>query len=312
MSFGISQSLGLTEIMVEDTSRLAALFAGASSRTIVPLNEEARQADSSAPSFFCVHTIVGSGATDFTELAGEMGCSTRFFAVQATKKLMERFNQTPRLDFIVGHYADEIMAFQPEGRLHLGGWSSGALLALEIARRLKGRGREVGVLASIDGAPKLMKIGESRLRYYAKVLWNLPSALRNDDFGRLWSRMSRALGKMRKSAGSREIDAFAGHPVLGVVNDFAKYPAHQRLFMRNLFDAIEGEDFACYDGAVVVYRARLQPITLSGVREFWMRVAAGCVIADIDGAHADMIFQPNVRPLAADLKRRLTEGVRVG
>ena len=287
-------------MMDDEKTRLFSMLAGASSRTVVPLNGEAERSDSMAPAFFCVHAITGLAAGDFAELAGEMPENTRFFAVQAPAKLMAAFNETPRLDLILENHLNAILAAQPNGPINLGGWSSGALLALELARKIKAQGREVGLLAAIDGAPKRMKIGTSRLGYFVKVALNLPSALTHDPkqlFARVFSKLHRK--RTRDSA-------FAGHPVLGVVNDFDRFPPQQQMFMRNLFDAIEAAvDFAIYDGAIVVYRAKLQPIGLSGVSEFWRRVAPGCDIVDINGSHAAIVFRPNARRLAADLARRL-------
>ncbi len=53
--------------------------------------------------------------------------------------------------------ADYIAALseqQPEGPVHLLGWSNGGLIALEMARALMAAGREVGMLAVLDTYPR--------------------------------------------------------------------------------------------------------------------------------------------------------------
>jgi thioesterase domain-containing protein len=47
-------------------------------------------------------------------------------------------------------YVDEILAGCPDGPLHLGGWSAGGVIAVEVARRLRERGRPVGLVALLD------------------------------------------------------------------------------------------------------------------------------------------------------------------
>jgi thioesterase domain-containing protein len=75
--------------------------------------------------------------------------------------------------------------------------------------------------------------------------------------------------------------------------------------MRTLYDTIEKASFDRYEGAVVVYKATIKPIFLSGVAEFWRRVAPHCAIVNIHGTHASVVLDPDVRPIAADLARRL-------
>jgi thioesterase domain-containing protein len=289
---------------------LAALMARVSPKIIVPLNEDALSPESTAPSFYCVHAITGAGVTDFSCLAKEVAGGVRFFAIQAPKKLMMDADYGHLLKFIARHYAEAIVKFQPEGPIHLGGWSSGALVAMEISKELTAMGREVGLLASIDGAPKNARITGSRPKYLAKFLWNLPWALLNDDFGRLASQFWFKIHKFRAKTRDRDDGGLASHPVRETINNYSQYPAYQQRFMRELYDAIERTAFTRYDGAVVVYKATIMPIFLSGVQEFWRGVAPGCEIVNIPGTHANMVLQPYVRAIAVDLKRRLARAGR--
>ncbi|HWG06559.1 MAG TPA: thioesterase domain-containing protein [Beijerinckiaceae bacterium] len=292
--------------------RLAALMARASPRIIVPLNEDALKPGATAPSFYCVHAVTGGGITDFSDLAKEIGPGVRFFAIQAPKKLMINSDYTQLLKFIVGHYVDAIITFQPEGQIHLGGWSAGALVALEIARQLRAKGRDVGVLVSIDGGPKNTRVVGSSLRYTAKVLRNLPRALLNDDFGRLSRRLLFAIKKLLTKARPKQNNSADIHPVQGVVKQFSKYPPYQQSFMMALYDEIEGTVFPPYDGTVVVYKAGINPIRLSGVREFWKRISPNCEVVIVQATHEGLILIPKVRLLAADLKRRLIDDTWLG
>ena len=101
-----------------------------------------------------MHAITGSSVTDFVPLAEEPGDAAGFFAIRAPKALMIGSDCGSLLRSIARQCAEAILRFQPVGPIHLGGWSSGALVALETARQLQMRGRDVGLLVSLDGATK--------------------------------------------------------------------------------------------------------------------------------------------------------------
>ncbi len=68
------------------------------------------------------------------------------------------------MEDLVGVYCDELSAFQPDGPVHLAGFSFGGLLAYEMARQLGSRGRQVKLLAIIDSdiAGRITPPGASR------------------------------------------------------------------------------------------------------------------------------------------------------
>ena len=51
---------------------------------------------------------------------------------------------------LVEEYTTSLRRCQPSGPYHLGGYSAGGLMALEIARRLSAQGEQVGLLAILD------------------------------------------------------------------------------------------------------------------------------------------------------------------
>ncbi|MFL6587283.1 MAG: amino acid adenylation domain-containing protein [Luteimonas sp.] len=57
------------------------------------------------------------------------------------------------IDALAAEYADRVVALQPDGPVHLLGWSVGGILAQAMAVRLRALGREVGVLALLDAYP---------------------------------------------------------------------------------------------------------------------------------------------------------------
>jgi thioesterase domain-containing protein len=292
--------------MDKDQLRQIALTAGLSSKIIIPLSDDALEPQSTVPSFYCVHPIAGAAATDYIDLAMEIGQGVRFFAIQAPATLMKNADYNDLLNSIAGHYADAIATFQPDGQIHIGGWSAGTLVALETARRLKAKGREVSTLIIIDGAPKNARDSGSPLWYFVKVLWNLPSALWHEDFGQLGRELLSKIGNLRAKKRTPQMNHDAGHPVQGFIRNFSLYPEYRQAFMAGLYDAIEKTAFLPYDGAVVVYKSRIKPILLSGVEEFWKSIAHNCEVVEVRATHFNVVNWPQIVPLAADLKRRLT------
>jgi thioesterase domain-containing protein len=291
--------------MDKDQLRQIALTAGLSSKIIIPLSDDALEPQSTAPSFYCVHPISG-GVTDYIDLAMEMGQGVRFFAVQAPTALMKNADYNDLLNSIASHYANAIATFQPNGQIHIGGWSAGALVALETARQLKANGREVSTLVSIDGAPKNARDSGSPLLYFAKVLWNLPRALPNNDLGGLRRQLLFKVGNLWRGRKPKQMNNAASHPLQRFVANFSLYPEYRQAFMFELYAAIEKTAFLPYDGAVVVYESRIKPILLSGVREFWKSIAHHCEVVEVRAEHINVVVWPQVVPLAADLKQRLT------
>src|SRR5215472_12715262 len=135
----------------------AALFArvGSNRTVVVPLNDSAADSRSSLPSFYCAHHLTGAaGATDYGALAGSMEGRVRFFGIQAPPVMMAQPDFGASIETLAARYAAMVARFQPRGPLFFGGWSAGAVVALEIAQQMKAEGRDVKLLAAFDGAPK--------------------------------------------------------------------------------------------------------------------------------------------------------------
>ncbi len=125
-----------------------------SERAIAPVNNCATINDPTAPAFYCVHSVSGVAGTDFLNLAESLEPSIRFYGIQAPLKLMQDAEFGKSVDSMAQYYADALVEFQPQGAFIVGGWSVGAVIALSIANHLRARGREVGPLIVIDGAPE--------------------------------------------------------------------------------------------------------------------------------------------------------------
>ncbi|HKV09578.1 MAG TPA: amino acid adenylation domain-containing protein, partial [Thermoanaerobaculia bacterium] len=137
---------------------LAALLEGATvERVAAALRREPRQASSplveiqpagsGAPLFF-VHPVGGS-VFCYLDLARRLDLLRPVYGFQAPG-LEPGEEVLSGIERMAERYAEILSAVQPEGPCLLSGWSMGALVAYEMARQLRARGREIALLALLD------------------------------------------------------------------------------------------------------------------------------------------------------------------
>ena len=96
------------------------------------------------PVFF-VHPAGGS-VVNYFALARALGTERPFYALEGT---LTR-NADTKVEALAANYLEAIRAVQPDGPYLLGGWSTGGVIAFEIARQLQARGAEVKLVALLD------------------------------------------------------------------------------------------------------------------------------------------------------------------
>lgn len=273
---------------------------------IVPLNS-----GSHGPAFYCVHSI-GGDVTKFSDLTRLLGPEQICYGIQVPRDKMTA-SFAGSIEAIAAQYVKAIVAFQPEGKIVLGGWSVGAVIALEMAQQLRAIGRDVPLLVALDGAPCNTKAGIRVWNpYYGwKLIRNLPRWIR-DDQQHAWSFRSfirRVVGKF----------AFHGQlrlPVIGrqtlhadAVQDLLNsdgWSSGQTSFIRALYAATRDYIPGPYMGRVIVYEAKTQPLWhLLQVGAAWRTIAAQIEIMSLDGSHTSLLQAPAVGALAEDLRIRL-------
>lgn len=308
----------LSRLSPHDSAALSALFSRTSRRAakvIVPLNDRAFDDGHTGTQFYCVHSLSGAGGTDFGTLAKLMP-DVRFYGIQAPTGKMVNAVFGASVEALADHYADALMEFQPTGPFLLGGWSAGAIIALEIAQTLIARDREVRLLAIIDAAPENtpIRLPAWHPLYLWEMIGNLPGWVRHDarqqSFRTLAQRLTRKLRSMAGTATARGTQAPAmddGHVVEGFM-DLSRYPAAQKSFMKRLYDALVRYEPKSYPGKVVVYEADIKPLfNLPQVGRVWRRLASGSHIVHVGGTHLSILREPHVTVLADDLRQRVAD-----
>ena len=278
---------------------------------IVPLNDSG-----TGSAFYCVHCITGV-ATGFRFMAQMLGPQHRFYGIQTpTKKRNAEFASS--IESISQYYVDDLIKFQPEGNFVLGGYSLGAIIALEMAQQLRARSREVSLLVIFDG--ELFNTG-AEISYrnpynWLKLIWNLPrwmtGVMMEDHSFQMLCRKAinkaiairkTGLEKMRGESPTRRLAA----ENFATINFNSCSPDHVE-FMNALFEIQFGYVPKKYCGRVLVYAAKAQWIThLLQMEAAWRKVAPDSKIVYVKGNHITMMRSPDGSATAKHLSERIAE-----
>ncbi len=137
----------------------------------------------SLPPVYMIHHLLGD-VLIYRSIANEFAPHRPVFGVQPPEDLIDR-PQPYSLQALALDYVDEILKRQTEGPIHLAGFSSGSLIAFEMARQFKKLGIEVGLLALIDGEvhaagprmPAAVKYAKMAMRKICKIAFKLEDEL---------------------------------------------------------------------------------------------------------------------------------------
>ncbi|MEK6351117.1 MAG: thioesterase domain-containing protein, partial [Burkholderia sp.] len=127
-------------------SLAAWLDANALPPSIVPLN-----ATSAARKLFVLHPVFGL-VGEYRELAAALDGEVAVYGLQS-RHYTDAAWWPASFDAVIDDYVADIRRVQPEGPYRLLGWSSGAVLGVELAHRLESLGETVACLLTVDSGP---------------------------------------------------------------------------------------------------------------------------------------------------------------
>jgi thioesterase domain-containing protein len=94
------------------------------------------------------------------ELAKKLGAGRPVYGLQAVAEGSEGNGHPPTLEELAARYVARVREVQPEGPWLLAGWSSGAVMAYEMARQIEIAGGTTSLLALFDPPPPLDRRSE--------------------------------------------------------------------------------------------------------------------------------------------------------
>ena len=261
---------------------------------------------------YCVHSILGDIA-GMPYLASFLG-DQRVYGIQVPKERM-RPAFAASIEDIAQHYVDLLIDFQPEGGISLAGWSAGAIIALEMAQQLRARGRDVPLLAALDGAPCNTGAGLKSWHplYVLKVVANLPAWIRAD-MNEDWS----YAGFKRRIAFKLAYKFGLGATPLSQTQTLdaglveAQLHAHawsadQKSFVHAMYKAMEDYVPKPYAGRVLVFETKTQPLYhLRQIGAAWTKIARLTEIERLDGNHSEIVRDRTIEIVARHLRERLS------
>ncbi|MEU8181975.1 amino acid adenylation domain-containing protein [Micromonospora sp. NPDC049047] len=277
---------------IRDLARVLRETEGDAERiALVPI----RQGGARTP-LFLIHPV-GGDVLCYADLARLLPDDQPLFGLQVPD-VPSPLSSVPAL---AAHYADVVRQAVPEGPVHIGGWSMGGVLALEVAALLREAGRTVGLVAVIDliepPGPAAETVAEADL--YAWLARDLAGLAGTD-----WTpdadlfETADPLGTLLtagRAAGVLEDDV--DRDALGQIAD---------RFRRNSRALIEHSPRP-YDGPVLFLRAAGGATVETAGR--WLDLCSpGSTLTDLPGDHYSVMQTPHLEVLATHLCPALTRG----
>jgi thioesterase domain-containing protein/acyl carrier protein len=243
--------------------------------SLVPL-----QAGGSKPILFFVHGLGGT-VMRFHELARHMVPDQPFYCFQAQGfdgNLPCLTDVEEMADLYLGH----LRAAQLQGPYFLGGYSFGGLVALEMARRLQAAHEEVGLLALVDTYLPAAKNSQSLLGRFFGLSTEQKLAY-------IKKRSTRYMRGIK-----RRIDSLSLPKPIKAVREACAIA--ERRYRPQV-----------YSGPAVLFRASEKALRgLDDPQAGWRDYLAGGIeVQEIDGDHGNILNQPHVKRLAAQIRARL-------
>ena len=250
------------------------------------------------PPFFCVHDLLGQ-VLNLRGLAQHLGEDVPFYAIQAVG-VDGRQEPLTRIEDMAAHYVREIRKVQSTGPYFLGGYSMGGVVAFEMTRQLQTRGEKVALLALIDAYS-----GQGRQRATLRQ-W----------FGRRRAELSRLETGERRDFLLERLRNARGT----LVGSIARTLTTLKWRLARAADTGRGQRRGRSleeINAIAVWSARLQPhrcdaVLLKGNLDAWAHpdmhdgwktlVRGNLEVRSIDGRHSELMREPYVKQLAAELK----------
>ena len=262
--------------------------------------------------FFCVHGI-GGEVQAYAVLAQQLDPDRPFFGLRTPPLRAE--NGFPSIEALAALYVEEVRTTVPTGPYILGGYSSGATVAFEMAQQLTASGEEVAMVVALDsGLPnnRCSALGPRALvEFFRNLFWwvidDFMQTSRAEMAARFRSKATLLAARLAAVPGFRWLP----HPqpdirdVLGMPSAAEEWGA----FLAQHFKSLMAYEPRPYPGRVALFRARALPVSSLHTSDLgWSRMAKGGIeINIVPGSHENILREPYVHGLADALRRSFDE-----
>lgn len=250
----------------------------------------------SRPPFFCVQPA-GSTARVYQPLAHHLGQEQPCYGLQPRVRDSGQ-GSPPRLEDLAAQCLEAVRSVQANGPYFLGGWSTGGVVAFEMAQQLVRQGQAIGCLALLDASLPIHRQAPTFnvMKFVQQLSRQLRLGISLDLYLALppeeQSRLVLEQAKTRGIFPSNVDDAFFRH--------------HARLFHAHL-QAVRDYVAQPYPNPVVLLRgSETVAKEKSDPKLGWEKFAAAVELHELPGTHTSMVREPHVQALADKLKGLLS------
>jgi thioesterase domain-containing protein len=263
---------------------------------LVPMH--AGEGGSRSP-FFLVAGMFGN-VLNLRHLAHLLGADRPFYGLQA-RGLYGEHAPHETIPEAAGDYLSEIRQVQPQGPYLLGGFSGGGIIAYEMAQQLKAAGDEVSLLVMLDTPLPQRRALSKRDR--AAIQWQ---ELKAGGFAYPAKWLARRIAWEFAKRGKNDPQA--------AVN--ADVSFHNAAIEQAFLGAVACYEAKPWDGPLALFRPPLKGKWqvapgrwINAERAYvtpdndWTPLVPLIEVVEVPGDHDSMVLEPNVRVLAARMKR---------
>ncbi len=259
--------------------------------TLIPLRPEG-----DATPLFCVHPAGGT-VFCYLEFAKHLqpGCPVYGIQAQGLDGLQPPHES---LAAMATHYVQSLKSIQPQGPYQICGWSSGGVLAFELACQLQDAGEEVSLLALFDAG--IPRPGESFDENDLVEMLGLMFPGESPE----------QIEAMQQADPERQMDFFRQRAEVAQIL-FAGSAGTQIQHVYHVFQANMAAVVAYqprkFSGPVVLFRAaqRATPMHEDPQLGWGPWAAAGIEVHEVPGDHLTMFQSPDVEQITATMNRYL-------
>lgn len=268
---------------------------------IVPMHQAG---DSQKAPFFLVAGMYGN-VLNLRHLAHLIGADRPFYGLQA-RGLFGDVAPHDDLKEAARDYLAELRQVQPHGPYMIGGFSGGGLTAYEMAHQLREAGEEVSLVVMLDTPLPVRRALSKKDRM--KIQW---LELKGGGLGYLYrwakNRILWEFEKRRPAAETEEADT----------------QFHNAEIETAFYRALPKYQVQSWDGRVALYRPPLvgkwqvaQDRWVNSERTYvledndWGQFVPDLHVTEVPGDHDSMVLEPNVRVLAAHIRKEIEKAER--
>jgi thioesterase domain-containing protein len=214
------------------------------------------------------------------------------------------------IEEVAAGYVAALRSVKPQGPYYLGGFSSGGIVAYEMAQQLLRAGQDVATILLLDAYVeqsafalfRSLRLQRAAVRAMRTFFWNVSFARRTG----VWSfiqRKSRNFSMNLRIAWYQFVNAGAGR--------FRATPTRAFLTVEEAFMvALKNYVPEAYEGFAVLLRTKDSNSYHPGNAGLWGKLVSRLDVVDVPGEHDSMFQEPNVSVIADTIASYLEGGGR--